>query len=426
MLLRMSVENFRSVHAPVELSFVSTRLSDAPALRFPSPSLKYGVLPVVGVFGANASGKSNLLRAVVALRELVVSSFRLRPDQPIPGTPFAGAKHAPTRFEVDFLVGGVRHQYGFAHDRVTFLQEWLHRWPSRSRQVLFERDASANEPWYFGAGLRGERRSVASQTRPNALFLSTAAQLNHEQLGPVAAFFQGISRSGAASGLTLFSGDAPILQPRNRARVRAMLGAADVGVVDFDARALSPAQQQVFQGPVQALLSALAASGAMPQDASTSVFGDMRAVWLQRNGGWELPPEEESDGTQKMLTYVNELIPTLENGGLLVVDELDRSMHPELCGAIVALFTDPEVNRTGAQLLFSTHDITLLHRLRRDEAVFVDKDASGATHVRVASDFDGLRGREDLARVYAQGRLGGMPVLGDLGAAFDWTDDGAH
>jgi predicted ATPase len=101
----------------------------------------------------------------------------------------------------------------------------------------------------------------------------------------------------------------------------------------------------------------------------------------------------------------------------LIVDEIDTSLHPDLCAAIVNLFTDPRTNPNGAQLLFSTHERDLLNHLRRDEVVLVDKGRDGASRLSVASDFD-VRGRQELRRVHAEGRLGGVPVLADLRAAW--------
>ena len=129
---------------------------------------------------------------------------------------------------------------------------------------------------------------------------------------------------------------------------------------------------------------------------------------------WELDPGLESRGTWILLSRLNDLLTLLREGRLLVIDEIDTSLHPDLCGALVDLFTSPQTNPRGAQLLFTTHDRSLLSRLRTDEIVLADKGQDGATQLRAASDYKGVRAREDLRRAHEHGRLRGVPVLGDL------------
>lgn len=144
-------------------------------------------------------------------------------------------------------------------------------------------------------------------------------------------------------------------------------------------------------------------------------------VWLTHgpSESWELPPDLESRGTNVLLARLHDLLHVLRDGGLLILDELDTSLHPDLCAALVALFTSASTNPMGAQLLFTTHDRSLLAGLRRDEVVLIDKDAAGESTVRTASDFRGLRGRDDLRREHEQVRIGGVPVLGDFAREFE-------
>jgi energy-coupling factor transporter ATP-binding protein EcfA2 len=418
--LRFSVENFRSFRDRTELSFIGTRLADAPSWRIPAPAAPHGVLPVLGVFGANASGKSNLVLAFRTMIEHVQSSFFRKPAAAIPWAPFRMRRAdgaPPTSYDVDFVVGGVRHHYGFRHTGAAYAEEWLYRWPGRTRQVLFHRNADASEPWYFGAELKGGKRGIAVATRPNALFLSTAAQMNHDLLGDVAASLtDGCEAESAIElrGHPVFPVHAPILLAENQELVRRVLVAADLGVAGVHPRQKNPAE--------------------MPPE----LFAEIKAalteeeppfeLWLSRRDAsgatWELPPDLESRGTQVVLSRVNDLLPALSSGQLLIVDEIDTSLHPDLCAAIVNLFTDPRTNPNGAQLLFSTHERDLLNHLRRDEVVLVDKGRDGASRLSVASDFD-VRGRQELRRVHVEGRLGGVPVLGDLRAVWATraTDD---
>ena len=410
-LLRFGLENFRSFVDPAELSFVATPLKGEPAFVIPSTVADRGVLPVVAVFGANASGKSNLLHAVLRFREHVVSSFRRDPDERIPAEgwrldPVAG----PTVFWADFELAGVHHQYGFSFTAEAYQTEWLYRWPTRSRQVLFERDASSDEPYYFGPGLKGDKRAVAESTRENALFLSTAAQFNNEQLSAVrSGIANGIRRAPEIqlSGHPIFDADDPLLDPVNRERVTDFLRAIDIGVAGFKG------ERMPMPDFPESLLSQIS------PDDRTEVLrmireGDhLRRVRLERRSAdgteWTLPPQMESAGTNAMLFRLNHLLNLGES--VLVADEFDASLHPDLAALLLAQFTTAESNRHGAQLLCATHSRNLLQALRRDEVVVVDKDGDGRSSLRSISDFAGVRDSADLRKLHEQGRLGGVPLL---------------
>jgi AAA15 family ATPase/GTPase len=436
MILRFGVSGYASFRDEVELSFVSTSQKDEPSHRLATEVVPHGVLPVLGVYGGNASGKSNLLEAIEAFRDHVKHSFtRTQPTAPVTTQPW---RHAPstsvpaTRMELDLLIDGVRHHYGFRIHDGAFMEEWLLRWPSTRRQVVFHRESATWQPdvtgsdWYFGPSLSGQRTSIAKATRANSLFLSTAAQHNHEELGAVAA---AIVRSivGESNiqlqGWPLFRADDAILRAENRSRLLALLAASDVGVHDVVVeevenplkQAITPLEQVFRPDALQKLVE--------DPDASRN-FVELHLVRHSAAGPWRLPPNRESRGTHVLLRRLSDLFKLLDSGGLLVIDELDTSLHPDLCAMIVALFTSPATNRGNAQLLFSTHDRGLLKSLRRDEVVLIDKDLEGASTLSVASDYRDLRGRDDLRAAHEQGRLGGVPVLGDLISA--WAADVSH
>jgi hypothetical protein len=412
MLLRFGVENHRSIRHYTELSFVSTSQHDAPLWRMASPEAPHGVLPVLGVYGANASGKSNLLNAAVLLRDHVARSFTdLAPDGEVPWTPWHNSD-APTRLDVDVDVDGVRHHYGFRFDRSGFREEWLYAFPRGRRQVLYHRDHSQAEPWYFGPALGGQRAEIRKATRPNALFLSAAAQFAHADLTPVWQALASVRTDAPVElrGTPAFPPDAPLLVEANREVVLRLLRAADIGVVDLHGKA----NESRFAAVRELLVGLL---GPEKGALEAKPLADYIEVWLTHEAAngerWEHEPELESRGTHILLSRVNDILAHLSTARLMVVDEIDTSLHPELCGALVDLFTDQRANPKGAQLLFSTHDRGLLSRLRRDEVVLLDKADDGGTVARTAADFKGLRARDDLARVYAEGRIGGVPVLSD-------------
>jgi hypothetical protein len=413
MLVELRVANHRSIREEVALTFSVGRGGTADD---PRPRVVDGwgeaLLPVAALYGANASGKSNLLSALAFVVEAVERSHRAWPvGGGVPRDPFAwGDPGAPSVFELTFLTEGVRYVYGFAADGQVFLEEWLHAWPHGHKQTWLSREG---DRFSFGDKLKGENRIIAGLTRPNALFLSAAAQMGHGQLGPVFRWITGIAVDGVSSrhgappstrlrhlerwgpSRPLFVAE-PTAEEADRAAFRAvllgLLVAADIGIVDL--RVVDdPA------GPSRARVELCHQAGAGG------------AAWL--------PLEEESRGTQALFHLAGPMIEIVQRGGVLVVDELERSLHPTLALALVRLFNDPALNPRHAQLLFSTHDTRLIGAtmgepaLRRDQVWLTEKDLQGATQLIPLTEYH-PRKMENLERGYLQGRYGAVPVLGAL------------
>ncbi len=420
MLLRFGVQNYLSFRDYTEVSLLSTRFTDAPAHRLSWSGAKHGVLPTLAVYGANASGKTNLLGALMALRHEIVTSYVDRkPDQALPHRPFAldpSTETAPTQLDVDFIVGGVRYQYGLRYDARRVVEEWLYAYPSRSRQVWFHRNAEEAEPFYFGSHLKGRKRTLAELTRPNSLFLSAAAQHNQEQLTPIYQWFsQNLQYDHGIRSLghqPLFQADSPLLDPAHREVVRELLKQADLGVTDFRTHE----EEDVIEG-----MRSLAGNSAFPPELRRQfermIDNPPLSIELAHRDsqGSEvfLPAELESHGTQLLLKRGERMLAALSRGHLLVIDELDAGLHPHLSAALVGLFTSPEANPRGAQLIFTAHDASLLGAVRRDAILFVEKDRGGGSTFTPLSDFR-TRKRDDIRRGYLDGRFGGVPIIGDL------------
>ena len=418
MILRFGVENFRSFRDYTELSFVSTSRKDEPALRMKSSHSNHGVLPVLGVWGANAAGKSNILAAVMELRTHVERSYTdLKPAQEIPWFPFALRKERgspPTQHDIDFESKGTRYHYGFRFTAGRYYEEWLHFYRTGRRSVLFERDhASGEDPWYFGPSLTGNKSTIAEATRPNSLFLSAAAQHNHKQLGEIhrellrrVPFQRGIFLPVSV----LFNKNSILFKEQAKPVVRRFLANADLGIVDYREVKNSESISQL-----KALIKLDKTADRQTQSDNQWVE-DLREIRLQHGAGdssWELPPEFESAGTNVLLARLELILNTLRQGTLLVADEFDASLHPELATPLLELFTREDTNPNGAQLLFTTQNRELMSHLRTDEVLLVDKARDGASKLNAASDYR-IRTRDDLRSLHESGRVRGVPVLGDL------------
>lgn len=418
MLIEFRVENHRSIKDEQALTLAAGRGGDPDDAR---PRRVVGatepLLPSAALYGANASGKSNLLMALAFLRDAVVYSHRSwSPEGGVPRDPFAWRDSAvPSLFEITFIVDATRFEYGFTTDGQAFLEEWLYAWPLGHKQVWFERE---RQDVKFGEKLKGENRVVADVTRPNALFLSASAQLQHEQLRPV---YRWISRIQVES--------LPHARPRPRNLSWARLGLSPGG----EQGSLFPhLEEGVRETRLTSLLELLRAAdvGILdaklvdepdPYQARGPSAGIRRRVFLRHQGsdaGW-LPLEEESHGTQTIFRLAAPLLEVIERGGVLVVDELEKSLHPLLAQQIVRQFNDPTLNPKNAQLIFSTHDTNLLGTvvgdptLRRDQIWLTEKDKEGATQIYPLTDYQ-PRKQENLERGYLQGRYGAIPFLGSL------------
>lgn len=424
MLIEFRVENHRSIRDEQVLTMEAGRVGDTddPRPRH-VPGYAEPLLPVAVLYGPNASGKTNVLNALDYMRDAVEGSFRLwPPDVGVPRDPFAwGPKRAePSLFEVSFLYDAVRYEYGFVASDKCFLEEWLRAWPRGKKQDWFVRDGDS---FKFGQHLKGENQVIqdAMGDRSNALYLSAAAQFGHLQLTPVFRWFRGIrtinlsespvpflgwqaegwlavqlAREGRSirDQMTLF-GDEPS-SATLLDRLRSLLKQADIGITDLKLIR----KDSVDQGP--------RSSRPRIQVKHQSQFPNS---WL--------PLEEESRGTRALFRLAPPILQALDEGGVVLADELEASLHPMLAQQIVRQFNDPAINTRNAQLLFTTHDTNLLGTtvgepvLRRDQVWLTEKDQDGATVLYPLTDYK-PRKAENIERGYLQGRYGAIPFLGDF------------
>ncbi|MBE5314464.1 MAG: ATP-binding protein [Xanthomonadales bacterium] len=422
MLVEFSVSNYRSIRDRQTLSLVASagkELRDSHVMSTEAPSTP-DLLRSLVVYGANASGKSNLLLALLFVRDLVRDSARRsKPDEPIPYQPFAvgatAGMNTPSQFEVIFVQAGVRYQYGIVVSALTVVGEWLYAFPEGRQQMWFRREAapqSGEASWEFGPSLRGQKKLWQEATRPNALYLSTAVQLNAEQLKPVYDWF-----SVALRNIGPFARVREDFTTRQcdrdetwKSRVLEFLVAADLGIseIRMDRQKFDPASfDESMPEPIRAYFA---------EQMKDREIAEVSLTHSARNGQkLTLPLAEESGGTNKIFALAGPWIDVLTNGYILIIDELDTSLHPELLRHLVRLINNPKINQKGAQLIFSTHDTSLLDAdlFRRDQVWFMEKDTELASHLYPLTDFSPRKG-ENLEKGYLQGRYGALPFFGGL------------
>jgi hypothetical protein len=395
-LIRFRVQNHRSIRDEQELSLVAAPLSEHPESLVRAERYDIDLLRVAAIYGANASGKSTVFDALSFMRNAVVESQRRwDPDGGVPREPFALSREAqddPSLFAVDLLIDDVRYEYGFVADSRRVLEEWLHAYPRGKKQEWFTRDADREQEFSFSRLFSGENRSISSLTRPNSLFLSAAAQNNHERLAPLFEWFsRRLEVANDRSWRKMYQHTANLCfdEPASRAAILSMLESADLGITGLEV-SLDPGMSY-FDVPLDVRFR-----------HRSAVSGD----------GIVLPFHHESEGTRTLFVLSGLIVDALARGGVLLVDELDRSLHPHLAMKIVSIFNDPQANPNGAQLLFNTHDTNLLDRdyLRRDQIWFTEKGDDGATRLFPLTDFR-ARKYENLERGYLQGRYGAVPSV---------------
>jgi uncharacterized protein len=326
----------------------------------------------------------------------------------------AKSREADSAFEITFVEYGVRYEYGFCCNTERFTEEWLIAYPLGRAQKWFHRvfdiDA-AKDAYKFSATFLGgrQRQTWASQTRPNALFFSTAIQLNNEQLKPAFDWFKLRLRvidsaQNLGAGYTV----SRCSQPEDKKKILAFMNSADLSIADIELKT------EVFNPE---LLPKKLPAG-MKDEVSRKMAGkELTTVkFLHSNvdgsGSVEFEETEESDGTRALFAFAGPWLDVIENERVLVVDELDTSLHPLLVHHLVKRLHH---EGTKAQLVFTTHDTTLLSQklLRRDQVWFMEKDDKSATRLYPLSDFS-PRDNEAIERGYLNGRYGGIPFLKDL------------
>jgi uncharacterized protein len=420
MLIDFSVTNYRSILERQTLSMAASsyfkELEGLNTFDIGTSEKMPRLLRSAVVYGSNASGKSTLIQALRFMKDWVLNSQKeSQAGDEIDVVPFkltASSREAASEFEIAFVEQGVRYEYGFQCNRQRIVEEWLFAYPLGRTQKWFHRlyDADLDKYVYkFSTAFEGDRKRQdwKAQTRANALFLSTAIQLNNTQLKPVFEWFRERLRvvsSKMSPGYTVTRCKDSV----HKAKIIDFMNSAGLSVDDISVKTeiFSPALLP-RDFPAQARKEA---SRQMSGKEITSV------KYLHRDSQTkeliEFEEEEESDGTRALFAFAGPWLDVIENERVLVVDELDTSLHPLLVQHLVKLLHH---KGTKAQLIFTTHDTTLLsHKLlRRDQVWFMEKDATRSTRLYPLSDFS-PRENEAVERGYLNGRYGGIPFLKEL------------
>jgi AAA15 family ATPase/GTPase len=380
------------------------------------PQADVTALPVTAIYGANASGKSNVVEALVFMRGVVLASHQTwRPGESTYRRPFkldAAWSQRPTTFTANFTVDGEYFEYGFSLDDHRIVKEWLYGFPKKRTRVFFVR--TGDDPVVFGPSLKGLRQNIASMMRPNSLYLSAAAANNHPQLTRIYKWFE-FSIFPVRAG-TSVDGTYTLheWQHHDQTPLRDLLRYADTGVIDIKVE-----EQEMPANVAEKFQEFLKLYD--PESTDEDRLGmpsKIEFVHRSKPSAALLDADEESSGTLAWIRLIGPAVAVLRRSGVLVVDELDAHLHPVLAAHLVSIFQDPKKNPSGAQLLFNTHNVALLapsapRRLRRDQVWFTEKDDDGVTVITPLSDYQVRDGLENVEKRYLDGRYGAIPFLDD-------------
>ena len=386
------------------------------------------LLPAAAIYGKNGGGKSNVIRAYWLAVQFIRNAQRSQHEKaPIPVVPFMlndYSKEEPTEFEFVYVIDGIKYNYGFAATKEKIVREFLYHAPKGQRAMVFSREEQK-----FTFTEDKLRRNLISETiAPNQLFFSIACTMNDTACVKAMKWFREaiyFSRdySDIPQQLLEYSNDNGMLKA-----IASYAQAADLGIEDmqfeFNSKEIDEKldwPDNVPEGIRAALTQFMRALSESSNQAETKLkLGEVTATSLHtgidkagKHQQYKLELEDESDGTRKLMALAPAIESALRSGGVLLVDEIEKEMHPMLVNYIIAKFQSKRTNTNGAQLIFTTHNTELMNMelLRKDQLYFADKNqVDGSSELYSISDFN-TRTTENIRKGYLAGKYGATPDI---------------
>lgn len=428
MLINFRFSNYRSFRDPAELSMEALGVADhQPSLLYHGTH-KY--LPGAAIYGKNGGGKSNVIRAFWLGVQFIRNAQRTQHESAsVPVRPFAlndYSESQPTSFEYQYILDDIRYTYGFSATREKILSEYLSYAPRGRKTVVFERKG---QQFTFPKNQDKKLKELISRTvAENQLFFSIACTMNYKPCICAMKWFRDyiyFSRNytDIQEQIAKNAEEPDMLKAIVSYAKRADVGIEnmkfEVGNVDFDGNKMLPANMP--ENVKEAFANFMHALAAPSSDAEAKLkISEVKASSLHkgvnRNGksqSYQLGLFDESDGTRSLMAIAPAIERVLNCGGLFMADELDKGMHPTLVKQIVALFQSPKTNRSGAQIVFTTHDTELLNLelLRKDQLYFVDKNRDSGASELYGLDEYATHTRDNIQKGYMAGKYGAVPDI---------------
>lgn len=417
MLIEFTVKNFRSIKDELVFSMAKAKGGELECTNSFTPNAPSSVplLRSAAIYGPNAAGKSNLVRAMMEMESIVRhSASNNQQGDDISVTPFLfdeASSSEPTEFEMIFISEGVRYQFGFSATKNRIVDEWLIAFPKGRAQRWYSRGFNTKTEraeYKFSDLLTGKKLIWRDVTRANALFLSTAVQLNSEQLKPVFNWFKETLRPanvggwGPAFTISLCEKDS------TKVKVLEFLKKADFDIHDIRI------DKEKFDPDILPEHLTHSVRDKLIKELNDKDILDIKTIHKSKDGRFiPLDFDEESDGTQKFFSFAGPWIDCLDKGYVLVIDELHDNLHPVMVKYLIKLFHSNKTNPKNAQLIFTTHETSILNQdvFRRDQIWFCEKDDQQSTSMFPLTDFSPRKDRENIEQGYLSGRYGALPFI---------------
>lgn len=398
MLVNFTFKNFRSFRDEMTLSMEAAsiqELSDAVV-----KSCGEELLPVAVMYGANSSGKSNVLKALKAMRDVLLNSVKLNPKDRLDAEPFSldlTSSSEPTSFEIQFTLNGSRFRYGFDYTSEVIIAEWLYE--KRPGEREFELFLRSGDEFKISKTRFSEGIGKQGATPANRLFVSLVAQLNGKVSQSILDWFSNIEYMSGMDGKG-YAGktlEMLFLDKAGASEIKKIFSETNLGFDALDIELVDSNATRMKAESVHKLY-----------DANGNMVG-IRSFPMDKM---------ESEGTKKMIEIAGPIVDAIRLGQILIVDELDAKLHPFLTRKIISMFMDKDLNKSGAQLIFATHDTNLLNiqYLRRDQIWFTEKDKTDSTELYSLVEFrdeagNKVRNDRNIEKDYINGRYGAIPFM---------------
>ncbi|MBW2988799.1 ATP-binding protein [Candidatus Woesearchaeota archaeon] len=405
MLIEFIVENFRSIKERVTLSLVASPDKSLDNNLIEQKALsKDKLLKSALIYGANASGKTNLLLALNFLQALVMKSHTHQKGSKIRFNPFKmekGCLKKPTKFEIVFIKNGTKYIYGLSFDEEKIINEYLYYYPENRKALIFERSNTNKYKFTIDKKLQD---FLSEKTPENVLYLSRSIQLNYKRTAGAFDWFKDNLRViGPTESLQPDYTASLLKDPKLKKTILRALLEADVGIDDVSATVKKISADDLPSDIPDEIKSIIISSKFKGEEVKIRTS--------HKNTPFEF--NEESDGTRRIFSLIGPWIDALKNGRILVVDELDTKLHHLLNVFLINLFHNTTQNKSNAQLIFTTHNVNLLDQeiFRRDQVWFTEKKSEfGDTDLYSLVEFS-PRKDKNIQKGYLAGRYGAIPFI---------------
>jgi AAA15 family ATPase/GTPase len=408
-IIDFTVENFRSIKSEQLLSLYAENKPKHHAGNIAYINDDLGVLKTCAIYGANAAGKTNILLAIEALQNLIVDSGDLKDGDAItsyePYLLSQDTRTAPTRFEIEFVIESVRYTYHIEFDQTNILFEKLDHYPGARAANLFTRTSATDyKGMKFGEHYKGGKKQIAFFS--NNAYLSKAG--NTPDSPPVARKIYNFFRNGL---LAIFVGEMVGVLNWTDDRmfspiINSFLGKVDLGIHKFKMEKQEGIDFSKLPEKMPDELKRMIHAESLQKEVFYHHTDDGRLV--------RFDGDMESSGTNKLFRLLPFLIDILNKGRIAFIDEIEGSFHPHVAELIIKLFNDPLVNKNNAQLIFTTHDLSLMspNTMRKDQIYLTEKSVENGTELDCLENYESiLKDSSPFAKWYSEGRLGGIPTI---------------